>query len=1041
MTSSVDVNAVMRSLKGFQRATVDHVFEQFYGTAGGSGRFLVADETGLGKSIVAKGLIARAIDHLESDDSVDRIDIVYVCSNADLATQNLRRLNVTGDDHLGFASRLTMLAKESQRLSEPSKGPGKKVNLISFTPGTSFSEGGHRAGAAPERALITLLLDGLFNRDESQRRATRILLQGQVSSVDRFGSVHVEGMRRSVVDGLDPVIAGKFADLIRADGTAERFLSLRDAHLEPGATLEGTAWHQAQDLIARMRQALAHAGVETLEPDLVILDEFQRFRHLLNAESGDAAELAHSLFEYGNAKVLLLSATPYKPFTNGNDEDDHYRDFLATVNFLSGGRAEVGEGLQRALESYRHALSRGERGAAEASRVREILLPVMSRSERPRLSEKDDLVRVIRPDVPVPSSGDLVGAVHLRELAEILRSPLSIEYWKSIPYFVNFMENYRIGAKLKEAQESRPEELERALGATQSLDAAGIKAYEPIDFGNGKLRALADRTIGEGMWKLLWLPPSMPYLKPGRVYSTVDVGLTKTVLFSAWTATPTSVASLLSHEADRLTFDGLTAAEEMMARPRSRRLSYTERDGRLEDMSTLQLFWPHPELAKAGDQLVLRAGSGAALERDQLVDAVGARLRTGTELEDAPTAYFAYPGAFPEGVDAGRIGSVTVEEDLSGVASEQERQERARAQRTALEAHVAEAQRIAREHAGAVPAHPDLARLAAFAPGNIAWRALRSVSAQAVTDAELWHAARVVSTALRSMFHRADSSARIVALYPGDHRDYWQLVLEYCADGNLQAVLDEYAFQLQLESGGGTEQLLDSKGVMEVAERIAAAIGMLPATYVAHDNTLERERISMTARFAVRYGGTAGKQSSESVGQRMSSVRHSFNSPFAPFVLASTSAGQEGIDFHWWSHEVVHWDLPSSPVDFEQREGRVNRFAGHAIRKNIAEAHGDAVLDAGSRHPWRDAFAEAERVDNGHGEFSPWWIYPGSSRVNRVLVTYPFSSDAAKYERLRDDLTRYRLTLGQPRQGDMVEMLAKRGVDGADVASIDLRPD
>src|SRR5699024_11013379 len=38
-----------------------------------------------------------------------------------------------------------------------------------------------------------------------------------------------------------------------------------------------------------------------------------------------------------------------------------------------------------------------------------------------------------------------------------------------------------------------------------------------------------------------------------------------------------------------------------------------------------------------------------------------------------------------------------------------------------------------------------------------------------------------------------------------------------------------------------------------------------------------------------------------------------FNSPFWPFVLASTSVGQEGLDFHTYSHAVVHWNLPPTP--------------------------------------------------------------------------------------------------------------------------------
>lgn len=53
--------------------------------------------------------------------------------------------------------------------------------------------------------------------------------------------------------------------------------------------------------------------------------------------------------------------------------------------------------------------------------------------------------------------------------------------------------------------------------------------------------------------------------------------------------------------------------------------------------------------------------------------------------------------------------------------------------------------------------------------------------------------------------------------------------------------------------------------------------------------------------------------------QRDDQVRQAFNSPFWPFVLASTSIGQEGLDFHAYCHAVVHWNLPSNPVDLECR--------------------------------------------------------------------------------------------------------------------------
>ena len=53
-------------------------------------RFLVADEVGLGKTLVARGVIAKAIDHLW--ETVPRIDIIYICSNSNIASQNITKL-------------------------------------------------------------------------------------------------------------------------------------------------------------------------------------------------------------------------------------------------------------------------------------------------------------------------------------------------------------------------------------------------------------------------------------------------------------------------------------------------------------------------------------------------------------------------------------------------------------------------------------------------------------------------------------------------------------------------------------------------------------------------------------------------------------------------------------------------------------------------------------------------------------------------------------------------------------------------------------
>lgn len=1020
--SSVDVTAVMAGLKSFQRDTVNHVFDRFYGpdSSSASGRFLVADETGLGKSIVARGVIARAIEHLETVDGIDRIDIVYVCSNIDLATQNLRRLNVTGDEHIGMTTRLTMLARESKRLNGSSEDGHKKVNLVSFTPGTSFSEKGLRQGSAPERAMLTLILDQLVNETGSDRRITRMLMQGTVHTRANF-DWYVNDLRKELDGKPDPVIVAAFDGLIRADGSLDLFLELREK-LWMKRQLPAELWHPTQELIGRLRHALAKAGVDTLEPDLIILDEFQRFRELLNPDSGDAGELAHALFDHKDSRVLLLSATPYKPFTNADDsDDDHYKDFLATVRFLAGGAAGSEKSASDALAAYRQALILNQDAETAALEVRNQLLPLMSRCERPPIAENEDLVMVRELATEMPSVADLKGWAALRALGTTVDAPIDVEYWKSIPYFASFMDGYKPAERTKRLLAEGDDATTRSFGRTRSLDAGAIEAFDHIDLGNGHLRALANETVSNGWWKLLWVPPTMPYLEPGEFYGPLSDGsVTKQVLFSAWSAAPTSVASLLSYEADRLAAGDralLRANTPDARRAVGARLQYRLADGRPAAMSTLALFWPHPGLAGLSDELAVARHSKSHVAA---ADFVGSFSIAGApEAEQASDAFFRTPGLLPpelSEVRAEQLASIDADEDGSRGLTE----------------HV---RRALVEQESPSATHSDLAELAAFAPGNIVYRALRSLARTNVTESGLWRGAFALAEGLRTLFNRTETIALLTTLYGGE-QPYWKSVLAYCADGNLRAMLDEYLFQLVSELGT-TE--LDDASLMLVVRRAVDAISLRSTRYVAHDNTAERRDISFTARFALRYGGKQ-ESADEKAGVRQGEVRTSFNSPFAPFVLASTSVGQEGIDFHWWSHSVVHWNLPSNPVDFEQREGRVNRFAGHAVRKNVAERHWEDVLASEDPRAWRAAFDAAIETENDLGEFSPWWMYPGPARIHRVLARYPLSRDIKKYERLRSALTLYRLTLGQPRQEDMVDMLARRGVDATELPVIDLRP-
>ena len=195
------------------------------------------------------------------------------------------------------------------------------------------------------------------------------------------------------------------------------------------------------------------------------------------------------------------------------------------------------------------------------------------------------------------------------------------------------------------------------------------------------------------------------------------------------------------------------------------------------------------------------------------------------------------------------------------------------------------------------------------------------------------------------------------------------------------------------------------------------------------------------ATFRTRFGLRLGEFKDEANKvKRADVVRRAFNSPFRPFLLTSTSVGQEGLDFHTWCHSVVHWNLPSNPVDMEQREGRVHRYKGHAIRKNVAtrfglqslakRAHWDRQGD-----PWQRMFELArEHRDPSRNDLVPYWLYDEVDDpvlVDRKVIMLPFSKETDRYEDLKKSLALYRLAFGQPRQEELMHWL-KETIDEVD---------
>lgn len=1043
--TSYDAAPHLRDLTAFQRRSVNHVFDQYYGPAHAR-RFLVADETGLGKTRVAQGVIAMAIQHLQNVDSVKRIDVVYVCANADLAQQNIKRLNVTGRPELPFSSRLTMLAAHSARLNSRASNGLKPVNLVSFTPGTSFDPG-NSLGMARERAMILVALGEIYDFNGWEFKAALRILQGGVRTMERFRG-HVFDLRRELEqDGFDPRIRREFSSGISRGGKMSLASTFHDLVEAVGRKSYVPQQHHNDQvaLVRNLRSALARASVETLQPDLVILDEFQRFKHLLS-DGNPAGELAHHLFERDAAKVLLLSATPYKPFTYAEErEDGHAEDLFATLGFLAKGRQDVDvANIKSLLAAYRAAVVSGTVPDGVVKDLRHNLLKLMSRAERPALPEGSMLAEH-KKTADAVSASDLVGYARLRDVSRQVeldrdRGLVTPEYWKSAPYFINFCDGYKLGERIDGSQDDA--ELPALLEATQRIDARHISSFRALDPGNARIRALVTDTLDAGWWQLLWVPPSLPYIEPsGPFAGPAAQAMTKRLVFSSWTATPSSVASILSYEAERRSAEGTNYTQYTPANRKrlARHLQYSLRAGKPANMSTLLVHWPMPELASAADPLRLLASRGGQRVsndvmrehvRDTLdVRSTGDRLPRGsTETEDSDLrdshwkAAFAMEGNWPILEDT--CASVPdVAAALEGGSSSEDDAEPL--DHTGLARHV----ELAAEalDGGPVPIDGDtadvLSEVALSSPGNIAYRVLgRLAATDACTPMGLFEAAAHLANGLRTLFNRPDTIKLVEKLALAGDAPYWRQVLAYCAAGNLEAALDEYLHHLAADVQG---ELIDDELLFEIAAEASAAIGLRGSTYRAKDPVNLEQDLAFSPRFALRYGGR--QQESEDV--RQPEVRRSFNSPFWPMVLASTSVGQEGIDFHWWCHAIFHWNTPANPVDFEQREGRVDRYRGHAVRKNVAARHGAAALSIWEPgNPWDRLFAMATDHQSQFGDFTPGWVYPGPHKIERHVAPILLSSDEARYERIKQDVALYRLTFGQPRQEDMLELLRRRGV-------------
>jgi hypothetical protein len=563
------------------------------------------------------------------------------------------------------------------------------------------------------------------------------------------------------------------------------------------------------------------------------------------------------------------------------------------------------------------------------------------------------------------------------------------------------------------------------------------------------MRDLFSITIERGLWKILWLPSSMPYSTPDGPFA--DIGdVTKHLVFSAWNVVPDAIAALCSYEAERRMLSAFPkrVIHDQLYDELRPLLRYTRSaEGRLTGMSVLILLYPSPSLADLVDPLEIALaylGDGL-IPSEVLVEKAADVLKPHIRkyLDGAPDSgpedqrwYWAAP-ALMDGPQFASLRS-WLSDDEDGWLSISKDGPTERGER--FKEHL-DLFRQAMDHSidpplGRPPADlmQVLGLMAVAAPGVCALRALHRLCPSLAWDSSsLLHGAVRTSEGFRTLFNLPET----IALLRGDEPEtyYWRLGLRHCLQGNIQSLLDEQGHCL-VESLGVVDES-ESERARSIGEAIGSSLSIRTSQLQLDEvavrprlRKVELEGYNTRCRFALRFAEL--KDEAGATVTRADTVREAFNSPFRPFVLASTSVGQEGLDFHTWCHTVVHWNLPSNPVDLEQREGRIHRYKGHAIRKNIARAYGlNALRDKWDKQgdPWSFMFEQARKDRPSEAnDLVPYWLYEieGGARIERRLPILAYSKEEPHFHRLKRMLAVYRLVFGQPRQEDLLEYLADR---------------
>jgi len=553
----------------------------------------------------------------------------------------------------------------------------------------------------------------------------------------------------------------------------------------------------------------------------------------------------------------------------------HHEELFQVLDFLAGHGASAAEqraALEPLFRRFRHGLRVGEPDSQVRDQLQELLTQRIARTERVGVDSEGDASDVVhRASI---RSDDLAT---FRDLAQCFTSydrAYALPYWASIPLPVQTM-----GPGYKAWRRGSP--LLSTVGP--SWQGEHYRALQgPAPWPHAGIRTVLDDILPPRRLALPWVRPSRPWWSLRRAWKDINAEApAKLLVFSRFRAVPAAVSAVLSFEAERLAFNSETSPESVRLLRRERR--YVPKR---QSQKMLAYFWPSPTLARvaveAPSPREARRRAEATIRRQLRGQGIAVR---GEESRGSAWKVLAW-------LDRKHLhhwDALTGDEEW-------------------LPRLVADWRAVGKPGQVSRTTLRWLARIAAAAPGVVVARSLSKRHPGVLGrdfPALLDLSWRVLRTYLDdSTIRRGMQRATRTDKAP-------ESLLRSVLDGNLEAALDEHLWILErcghargrglitairraldLHAGAARIHESDRSGAFQVACR--AAMPFTDARELAPKDGAPR-------------------------AFRPEQLREAFNSPFWPHVLVTTSVGQEGLDFHLWCRDLLHWDLPSTAVDLEQR--------------------------------------------------------------------------------------------------------------------------